>query len=167
VPESTFADLAEEFLAEQYAAYPVRSSGMGLTEYDDKLDDLSGAAFERRAASAAAWRTRFAAIPDAQLSLDQTIDRDLIVSALTEQGIYDEWRVWERQPDTYLNPGQHGVFVLFLHQLRPERELVSAAVARLRQVPASLEAGRANLRPELVSEILLVRANNQARAGAN
>jgi uncharacterized protein (DUF885 family) len=167
VPEAAFSDLVGEFLAEQYAAHPVRSSGMGLTEYDDKLDDLSGAAFERRAATAAAWRARFAAIGDAQLSLDEAIDRDLIVSTLTEQGIYDEWRVWERHPDTYLNPGQHGVFVLFLHQLRPEHELVAAAIARLRQVPASLEAGRANLRPELVPEILLDRAINQARAGAN
>ncbi len=61
----------------------------------------------------------------------------------------------------------HGVFVLFLHQLRPESELVASAAARLRQVPANLEAGRANLRPELVPEILLDRAINQARAGAN
>jgi uncharacterized protein (DUF885 family) len=60
-----------------------------------------------------------------------------------------------------------GVFTLFLHGLRPERELVEAAAARLRHVPDNLAAGRANLRPELVPEILLNRAINQARAGAN
>jgi uncharacterized protein (DUF885 family) len=167
VPEPSFSELVGEFLAEEYAAHPVRSSGLGLTEYDDQLDDLSGDAFERRAASAAAWCARFSAIPEAELSFDHAIDRDLIVGTLTEQGIYDEWRVWERHPDTYLNPGQHGVFVLFLHRLRPEGELVAAAAARLRQVPANLAAGRANLRPELVPEILLDRAINQSRAGAN
>jgi uncharacterized protein (DUF885 family) len=164
---ASFAELAHDFLAEQYADYPVRSSGLGLTEFDDQLDDLSGGAFERRAASAAAWRERFATIDASELSFDETIDRDLIVGSLTEQTIYDEWEFWRRHPDTYLNPGMRGVFVLFLHRLRPEAELVSSAAARLRQVPANLEAGRANLRPELVPEILLDRAINQARAGAN
>ena len=165
--EPTFAALARDFLAEQYEQHPVRSSGMGLTQYDDQLDDLSGEAYERRAASATNWRERFAAIPDEAVTADEAIDRDLIVGTLTEQSVYDEWRVWERHPDTYLNPGMRGVFVLFLHQLRPEAELVASAAARLRQVPGNLEAGRANLRPELVPEILLDRAINQARAGAN
>jgi uncharacterized protein (DUF885 family) len=167
VSEPTFAALAKDFLAEQYDAHPVRSSGMGLTQYDDQLDDLSTAAYDRRAASATAWRERFAALPDDALTAEEAIDRDLIVGTLTEQSVYDEWRVWERQPDTYLNPGMRGVFVLFLHQLRPESELAASAAARLRQVPDNLAAGRANLRPELVPEILLDRAINQARAGAN
>jgi uncharacterized protein (DUF885 family) len=164
---ASFGELVHDFLAEQYADYPVRSSGLGLTEFDDQLDDLSGAAFERRAASAAAWRERFAKLDASELSFDEAIDRDLIVGSLTEQTIYDEWEFWRRHPDTYLNPGMRGVFVLFLHRLRPEAELVASAAARLRQVPANLEAGRANLRPELVPEILLDRAINQARAGAN
>jgi uncharacterized protein (DUF885 family) len=163
----TFPQLVRDFLAEQYAEHPVRSSGMGLTEYDDQLDDMSGAAFERRARSALAWRSQFAAFGDDDLSFDEGIDRDLIVGSLTEQSVYDEWRVWERHPDTYLNPGMRGVFVLFLHQLRPESELAASAAARLRQVPDTLAAGRANLRPELVPEILLDRAINQARAGAH
>ena len=167
MPDPSFADLAQDFLAEQYAAYPVRSSGMGLTDYDDQLDDLTNDAFERRAASAASWRQRFAALPDSELSFDEAIDRDLIVGALTEQAVYDEWRVWERQPDTYLNPGLEGVYELFLHRLRPEADLVASAISRLRLVPANLDAGRAGLRPELVPDILLDRAINQAHAGAN
>ena len=164
---STFGAQLSDFLAEQYRDYPVRSSGMGLTEFDDQLDDLSEAAIQRRAASAAAWRQRFAALPGGELTFDEEIDRDLIVGSLTEQAVYDEWEVWRRQPDTYLNPGMRGVFTLFLHRLRPEGELAQAAAARMRQVPAMLEAGRANLRAELVPQLLLNRAINQARAGAN
>jgi uncharacterized protein (DUF885 family) len=164
---SSFADLVREFLAEQYAANPVRASGLGLTEFDDQLDDLSADAFERRAASAAAWRERFAGLDAAELTFDETIDRDLAVGALIEQGVYNDWHVWRRQPDYYLNPAMHGVFVLFLHRLRPEADLAASAAARLRQVPANLDAGRANLSPELVPAVLLDRAINQARAGAN
>jgi uncharacterized protein (DUF885 family) len=164
---STFAALAAQFLEEQYAEHPVRSTGMGLTQYDDQLDDLSAEAFERRAAATATWRQRFAALDPTELEFDEGIDRDLIVASLAEQAIYDEWEVWRRHPDTYLNPGQRGVFTLFLHRLRPEAELAAAAAARLRQVPANLAAGRANLRPEHVPAILLDRAINQARAGAH
>lgn len=164
---SDFAALVTEFLAEQYREHPVRSSGMGLTEFDHLLDDVSAAGFTRRAASDAAWRERFAGIPAGDLTFDEGIDRDVLVGALTESAIYDEWEVWRRQPDTYLNPGMRGVFVLFLHRLRPEHELVEAAAARLRAVPETLAAGRENLRAELVPALLLNRAINQARAGAN
>jgi uncharacterized protein (DUF885 family) len=162
-----FADLVRDFLAEQYRDHPVRASGMGLTEFDDQLDDLSADAYARRADSARAWRERFAELDASELTFDEAIDRDLAVASLTEQAVYDEWEVWRRQPDYYLNPGMRGVFTLFLHRLRPERELVEAAAGRLRQVTDNLAAGRANLRPDLVPEILLERAINQARAGAN
>lgn len=161
-----FPALVREFLSEQYRDHPVRASGMGLTEFDDQLDDLSADAYLRRADAARSWRERFAALDAAELSFDEAIDRDLAVASLTEQAVYDEWEVWRRQPDYYLNPGMRGVFTLFLHRLRPEHELVEAAAARLRQVPDNLAAGRANLRPELVPGILLNRAVNQARAGA-
>ncbi|HEX2195191.1 MAG TPA: DUF885 domain-containing protein [Candidatus Limnocylindria bacterium] len=162
-----FATLVRDFLSEQYREHPVRASGMGLTEFDDSLDDLSADAYQRRADSGRAWLDRFRALSADSLSFDEAIDRDLIVAGLVEQGVYDEWEVWRRQPDYYLNPGMRGVFTLFLHALRPERDLVAAAAARLRQVPHNLAAGRANLRPELVPEVLLTRAINQARAGAN
>jgi uncharacterized protein (DUF885 family) len=163
---SAFSDLTDAFLAEQFADSPTMASSLGLTEYDDQLDDQSEAAFERRRSRSASWLEQFRALDDSALSFDEGIDRDLIVASLNERAIYDEWEAWRRQPDTYLNPALRGVFGLFLHRLRPERELVQAAIARLRQAPANLEAGRANLRPELVPQLLLDRAANQARAGA-
>lgn len=163
---SAFSDLAAEFLAEYHAEHPVQASALGLAGYDDQLDDLSAAAFERRAASDAAWLARFRAVDAATLSFDDAIDRDLLVAQLIERGIYDEWESWRRNPDAYMNPGLDGVFILFLHRLRPEPDLVRSAIRRLRGIPAQLEAGKGNLRPDLVPALLLKRAVNQARAGA-
>ena len=163
---SSFSDLAAEFLAEYHAEHPVQASALGLAAYDDLLDDLSAAAFERRRASDDAWLTRFQELDVATLSFDEAIDRDLVVARLTERAIYDEWESWRRSPDAYMNPGLEGVFILFLHRLRPEPDLVRSAVERLRGIRAQLDAGRANLSPELVPALLLRRAVNQARAGA-
>lgn len=164
---SAFSDLAAEFLAEYHAEHPVNASALGLAEYDDQLDDLSAAAFERRRQTDDAWLARFRAVDASTLSFDDAIDRDLLVASLTERAIYDEWEIWRRNPDTYMNPGLDGVFILFLHRLRPEAELVKSAIRRLRAIPAQLDAGRANLRPDLVPALLLKRAVNQAHAGAH
>jgi uncharacterized protein (DUF885 family) len=164
---SSFSDLAAEFLAEYHAEHPVQASALGLAAYDDQLDDLSAAAFERRRESDDAWLTRFREVDEASLGFDEAIDRDLLVARLTERAIYDEWEIWQRSADTYMNPGLEGVFILFLHRLRPEPDLVASAVRRLRGIPAQLEAGKVNLRPKLVPALLLKRAVNQARAGAH
>ncbi len=162
----SFAELTTEFLDAEFDESPVRASSLGLTEYDERLDDLSEAAFDRRRLSDSAWLERFRAVPDADLTFDEQIDRDLVISILRGRQIVQDFEVWRRQPDTYLNPGMTGIFVLFLHQLRPTNELVDAAVARMRLIPGNLADGMRNLRPEMVPEIFLDRAANQARAGA-
>jgi uncharacterized protein (DUF885 family) len=162
----SFAELAREFFDAEMADSPVRASQLGLTEYDDQLDDLSESAFERRRLTDADWLAGFRETDAGALSFDDGIDRDLVISTLDGRRIVDDFEMWRRQPDTYLNPGLAGIFTLFLHRLRPMGELVDAAISRLRQIPANLEDGKRNLRAELVPANFLERAANQARAGA-
>ncbi len=162
----SFSQLTDQFLTAEFAESPVRASGLGLTEYDEQLDELSEAAFERRRRADGAWLDKFRAVADDELSEHERIDRDLVISILRGRQIVEDWEGWRRQPDTYLNPGMTGIFTLFLHQLRPMEEIVEAAVSRMRQIPENLEDGKRNLRPELVPQIFLDRAANQARAGA-
>ncbi len=161
-----FQELAEEFLQAEFAESPVRASGLGLTEFDEQLDDLSESAFDRRRGADADWLARFTAVDANDLTFDEAIDRDLAVSILRGRQITEDFESWRRQPDTYLNPGMSGIFGLFLHRLRPTEELVAAAVERMRQIPTNLEDGKRNLRPDMVPSIFLDRAANQARAGA-
>jgi uncharacterized protein (DUF885 family) len=160
-----FGELAQSFLADEVADSPLLASHLGIEGYDDRLDDLSEAAFEARRRRSAEWLTRFEAVPDGGLSADERIDRDLVRSTLRGRAIMADWEMWRRQPDTYLTPGLSGVFVLFLHRLRPDPDLARAAAARLRAVPEALAAGERNLRPELTPAVYVERALGQARAG--
>jgi uncharacterized protein (DUF885 family) len=162
----SFAELSAEFFDAELADSPVRASQLGLTEYDDQLDDLSEAAFERRRRTDATWLERFREVDPDDLAFDDAIDRDLVVSILDGRRIVDDFEMWRRQPDTYLNPGLGGIFSLFLHRLRPMSELVDAAISRLGLIAGNLEDGTRNLRPDMVPAIFLERAANQARAGA-
>jgi hypothetical protein len=161
-----FGALCGEFLAEEYEAAPLLASGLGLTEFDARLDDLSEDAFERRLRRSAAWRARFWAVPDQGLSPGERIDRDFLVSILTGRTILGDWAAWRRQPEIYVGPALQGVFGLFLHRLRPEAELVRDAAQRLRAIPEALGHGRRNLSPELVPSVFVDRALGQAQAGA-
>jgi hypothetical protein len=103
-----FSDLARTFLDEEYAEAPSEASTLGLTAYDDQLEDLSEAAFKRRSRNTAAWLERFADFDSNTLSFDEQIDRDLVVARLRRRAIFDQWEVWRRHPDIYLHPGLEG-----------------------------------------------------------
>src|ERR687886_934350 len=165
---SEFGELARAFLDETYADAPVFASQLGLDGYDDRLEDLSETAFADRRRRSAAWLERFASLDPATDcgSFDERIDHALLLSVLRGRAILQDWEMWRRQPETYLNPGLSGLFSLFLHRLRPEPELVQAAVARLRAIPRLIEDGKRNIQPELAPAIYIDRALRQARSGA-
>jgi uncharacterized protein (DUF885 family) len=162
----TFQSLVAEFLEREYQISPVRASELGLTRYDGRLDDLSAESFRAREREAADWLERFDAVTASELAADEQIDRDLLRSVLRGRLILADWENWRRDPATYTNPALEGVFTLFLHRLRPEPDLVEAAVFRMREIPRALEQGTANLDPALAHPLLLRRGAAAARGGA-
>ena len=164
---SRCAEHVTAFLEETFADSPVMASQLGVDGFDDQLDDLSEAAFERRTQRSTHWLAQFNALgDDACDSFDERIERDLIRSLLRGRAILEDWLLWRRQPEIYLNPGLGGVFSLFLHRLKPEPELARAAVARLRAVPRLMADGQRNVKAELAPSVYVDRALRQARAGA-
>ncbi|MDQ1712514.1 MAG: hypothetical protein QOE45_1964, partial [Frankiaceae bacterium] len=158
--------LVDEYMVWLWTVSPVLATALGVDGHDDRVPDLTAAAFERRAVEEDAWLARFRALADGDLNPDERIDRDLAVSTLRGQQLERDWAVWRRNPDTYTTPALTGVFLLFLHRDgRPEADVANAAVARLRAVPALLAAGRANLDATLASPVLVKRARGQAAAG--
>jgi len=163
---SAFASLVDSFLKEEYEDSPTLASSLGLTEYDERLDDTSAAAYERRRASDLEWLRKFRAVTDEGLAPAERIDRDLLVSVLRGRELYQPLEMWRRQPNYYLNPGLNGVFSLFLHRLRPERELADAAAKRLEAVPTNIRDGMANLDFSRTPRVYSERAIGQAKAAA-
>ena len=88
----SFAELSATFLKEEFAESPVLASSLGLTEYDERLDDLSAEAFHRHEERSSAWLKRFRALPDDALTPAERIDRDFACSILRgrEYALTDE-----------------------------------------------------------------------------
>jgi len=157
------ADLIDPYLGWYFDRYPVQADALGAPGFGHRLGDFTAAAFENRDREVAGWLARFEAAPD---GIDGDIDRDLVVSALRGEVLLAEWPAWRRDPSVYLTPVFAGLLLPFLHQLRPEAELVDAAVARLAELPDVLAACRENLDPALAAPLLVRRALGQAASGA-
>ena len=170
-PNAALDGLLGEWLDKEMEEAPTRASALGLEGYDDRLGDFDAASFERRARAARRWAERFEALSPERLApggldLDHSVDRDLVLSVLWGRTVMEDWQAWRRDPSVYLDPCLSGVHTLFVQRLRPEPEVVAAAVARLAQVPSVLDAAARQLSAELASPVILRRAADQCRAGA-
>ncbi|HET9443814.1 MAG TPA: DUF885 domain-containing protein [Acidimicrobiales bacterium] len=157
--------LVAAFVSEEMEENPTAATQLGLPGHDHRLGEFSAADFERRATNEDRWLERFRDLDDAELSAEERIDRDLVVSALRGRRLVRPWAAWRRDPSVYLDPCLWGPFRLFLHRLHPEPDLVEWAAARLRQVPRVLEQARENLEPDLTSPVFVARAKGACRAG--
>ena len=161
-----FSSLVKEYLDERYDESPTWASMLGLTAYDERSEDLSAEAFRRRDAAVLDWTKRLRAVGDDALDPDERIDRDVILASLRGRELMQPREEWKRQPNTYLNPSLGGVFTLFLHRLRPERDLAEAARARLLAVTRQVADGKTNLDLALAPRVYVERAIGQAKAAA-
>lgn len=159
--------LIDDYFEERWQEFPEEASSLGLHGYEDRLGEYSAAAFARRAERTDHWLAAFERVPDDDLSPDDAIDRDLILSRLRGEVAARDWQVWKRNPDVYLGPGLGGVFDLFLHRTLPEDDLTRAAAARMKQVPAILEDGKANLDPAMVPSLFAERSLGMCRAASH
>src|SRR4051812_25694579 len=72
--------LIDAWLDEEFAESPVRASSLGVDGYDDQLGDYSEAGFARRDVRDEHWLASFSA-------LDESIDRDLVLSSLRGRAV--------------------------------------------------------------------------------
>ncbi len=158
------ASTLQNLLHDDFGASPTAASGLGLTDYDDRLDDLSADAFLARDAYARNFLARLDDIGDNGLTQDETIDRDLARSVLRGRLILAPFEGWKRDPYVYTGPVTGGLFTLFLQRLTGEGDRVEASVARLDQAASVVDAGIANLDPTLAHPLIVERGLNAARS---
>ncbi|ASO19994.1 uncharacterized protein (DUF885 family) [Actinoalloteichus hoggarensis] len=164
-PTPPLTGLVDEYLDWYYDRHPVHAATLGSEAHRHTLGDFSASALQSVEAEQARWLRRFEQIDAAGLTVDDTVDRDLLIATLRGGAIHARWPSWRRDPSVYTGPIFTSLFLTFLRGGAPESELVASACGRLAEVPAVLAACRANLDPELAAPLLVGRALDQARTG--
>ncbi|MEU4807241.1 DUF885 domain-containing protein [Actinosynnema sp. NPDC023587] len=160
---TTLPRLVDDFLSWQFDRLPGTAALLGSLAHDHTLGDFRAESFTAYDREAAGWLERFERADTDDL--DDSVDRDLVISVLRGHLARTSWPAWRRDPSTYTSAVFYPLFSAFLNRLRPERELVDSVIARLAEVPAVLAACAANLDADLASPRLVARAAAQARTG--
>jgi len=82
---SAFGSLVDSFLKEEYEDSPTLASSLGLTEYDERLDDTSAAAYERRQASDLEW---LRSLPHGPIQVEGLTDAQFVHGSPVDEDDY-------------------------------------------------------------------------------
>lgn len=165
VPPRTFAALCEEFLREYFRREPVFATCVGVHDHDDDLGDHSRDAYLERDGFARAWERRLAAVPEADLSGGERVDRELLLAQLRGELALAPQQLWARHAPAYVAAIAFGVYALLAHDFAPAEERFSRIAARLSRARGVLEAAAANLDAARTAPVHVVVAG-EAAAGA-
>lgn len=140
-----FARFVDAYFDARFASRPSEGTAAGLHEYDDRMEDLSRAAVERRVNTLKGQMAELQELRKQSLSFDDAIDAEVlegqIRGELLDLEVLETWR----NPMVYAGlPGQ-AVDGLMKRAFAPAQARLRLVMARERKIPAVFEAARANV----------------------
>jgi len=143
---STFHDLVPPFIADLFRAYPVLATSLGNHDHDGVWPDLSPAGTAARVVLLDRWTEAFAAMPEAELGPDESVDREIIIGELaafrfSETVICEE--AWDPLSTVYLLGS--GLHSLMAREFAPLGERLASVAGRIEGIPRLLAAASARL----------------------
>lgn len=150
----SFEAISKRYLDEMMALTPVNATALGDHRFDDRLDDVSAAGYQRRTVLAHELLAEVQALDAKQLSRANQVDARLLRNELE----YQIWRVdqlaeWRWNPLLYTELAGDSVYGLLSRDFAPLPERLRHVGARLAELPRLLEQVRASLIPERVPGI--------------
>ena len=145
-PTSAFARRIDAFLAEFFRLHPLHATAAGMHAHDADWPDLTEAGRTERLAFAERWQAELAGFADEDLTRDERVDRDLLLSELdgirfAETDLRQE--AWDPLEWVYLLGG--GIFPLLAREFAPLADRLASAAGRLEGIRGVVEAARTEL----------------------
>lgn len=121
---------------------PIAASWLGEHAYDTLLPDVGAEAQEREIAFLREMRDAFSALPERELTLDERLDRCVVLQLTSHQLFHlEDLHRWKLGSDLARSLGD-AIFVLFTRDFAPLAVRIESIIARLKAAPIYLHAGR-------------------------
>src|SRR5438093_7897312 len=138
--------LMDELLTDFFRLQPVSATELGNHRHDREWPDLTDAGRQ-------AWRdwlvqaeARLAALEEGPLTRNELIDRRIVLDNLAAMRFWaEELREHEWSPISYVYLFGNGLFSLLAREFAPLPARLASVSARLRGLPAAVDAARATL----------------------
>ncbi|MFN2459623.1 MAG: DUF885 domain-containing protein [Candidatus Velthaea sp.] len=120
-------------------------TGAGFHAYDDRLPDVSAAAYAQRIARSKRGVAELDRLDTSKYSLDDRADVAIMRAAFESELLADQQlEQWRHNPGRYTSAASNAIYGIFSREFAPLPVRMRSAVARERAIPALLAAGRAN-----------------------
>jgi hypothetical protein len=147
--KKVFVHASDEYLDEVYFLYqPAQGTLAGYHQYDAKLEDFSQPTIHAEIAALRTFEDKFQKMRG-KAAFDRTTrgDCDLVLGVIRSRLLtLETLRFWEKSPDLYSSTLTNGAFSIMERKYASPDERLRSLVARERQMPALLDAGRMNLK---------------------
>ncbi|MBA2717668.1 MAG: DUF885 domain-containing protein [Chloroflexi bacterium] len=141
-----FATRIDAFFADFFAEDPISATGAGMHAHDDRWPDVSLAGAADRLAFIDRWTAELEGFDDAGLSVDEQIDRDVILGVVRAMRFGElELREETWSPMWWVYLVGEGFFGLISREFAPLAERLTSLAGRAEALPAVLEAARETL----------------------
>ena len=146
MPESTFAEWIDVFLADFFRLHPLHATAAGMHAHDAEWPDMTEAGRAGRLAFVERWERELHGFADAALTPDERVDRDLLLAELdgirfAETELRQE--AWDPLEWVYLMGG--AIFPLLAREFAPLADRLVSVADRLEGIPSVVAAARTEI----------------------
>jgi uncharacterized protein (DUF885 family) len=125
---------------------PSFGTGIGLHEYDMKFEDFSAVAHDKRIQKLKELQAQLNAMPQASMSSDEQIDAEILQGQINGELLeLETLQTWRKNPMNYVGLPGGSIDSLIKRNFAPPPERLRSVTARLKAIPAMLDAMRANV----------------------
>src|SRR5712692_5615390 len=145
-PSPAFAAFVDDYFSARYDWSPTEGTSQGFHQYDTKLDDLSAAAHTKRIDVLKSLLVRLDALRTPALSGNDDIDARILDDEIRSELLeLETLQTWKKNPMGYVGLPGSAIDLLMKRDFAPAHDRLQSVVARLKAIPAGLEAMRANV----------------------
>lgn len=143
---SAFDRFVDDYFAAQFAFSPSAGTAAGLHRYDNRIEDLSRASYERRIQTLHGLLARLDKLRAGKLSVDADIDARILNGLIRSELLdLETFQTWRRNPMGYVYVPGGAVDLLIKRNFAPAAQRLNNVTMRLRGIPAVIAAMRANV----------------------
>jgi uncharacterized protein (DUF885 family) len=141
-----FTVFVDDYFNAAFEASPSRGTSAGLHRYDNRLENGSAAAVEKRVATLKSLQARLDKLRSGSLTEGEAIDAEVLDGQLkSELQELDTLQTWRHNPMGYVGGPAGSIDDLMKREFAPPATRLRSVIARLKAAPAMFEALRANV----------------------
>jgi hypothetical protein len=142
----SFRSAVEAVYNDEFRWHPIAATDIGVHDYDGEVDDLSRDGQAKNIARLHKALDAFTSIDPATLPASDRDDREMLIGGIKGKLLdLETIGYWQKDPDVYVHSATSAVFNLVHRDFAPLADRLRSVIARERQIPRLLAAGKANI----------------------